>query len=555
MFVKRYIAKDMSEAMEKIRSELGPEAVILSHRSVRPRGVSGLLKKKIVEVTVAYEPGPDKPIGLEQPPAQTIASSPLVAEPRSQQLPLRQAVIQSEGAPLPVMRQEARSKPRPEPRPESRPATHAPAATPSALPMQGVMQYQQAAIQARYPAPQGAPAQVGAAAVAAAIPAPAAAPAPPPQTEEQRMLDFFRTLAQQQSAAEQGQAPAQAQAQTAPQAPSAPAHTHKEAPPAPAEPEVSFEAAQFPRLTTVSEPAERPGSDARIDALNTRLAELQGVVRSLTARILTADKEGLLQFSPEITKIYNTLLEQDVQADLARSICEQVQSATEEGGGRPAATTRKLLLRMLGEPAPLSLPEGRQAVVMLTGPTGVGKTTTLVKLAGMYALREGAKVGLINTDTYRVAAQAQLRAYAEILDIPCATVYSPDELPLAMHSLSDCDLVLIDTAGKSTADLLYQEELKSLLSESRAHEVLLHISASMSPGAAAELVRYFSFMEGYKLVITKLDEMQTWGCLLNIAALAKRPLAFITTGQKVPQDIEIPDMLRIADLIMESAGV
>lgn len=582
MFVKRYIANDMSEAMEKIRKELGSEAVILSHRTMRKKGMSGLLKKKLVEVMVAYEPAQDRFIGVESQPVQTVAEPALMPEKQVQTQPaviMRPMVAAQANAPQQAVSQDAvqqavsqgtaqqtivqaavsqqafepqyvadehtasqHTSPQPQAVPpqavpqQAVPQQAAPQQTaPRHIPhppivvqasdqagqqqLRGIMQYQQAAAQVRYVSAQAAPSQ---AAPSQAAPLQAA----PSQTASSQVTPVsfpVVTAASVSGSTEQTDS--------------------------------AFETLDFPRLTQLKDKPEEPEEDARIDELSTKLAELKTVVRSLTAKIITVDKESLLQFSPEVMRLYNTFLEQDIQEELARSLCDKIQEVAERTGESPEGIAEEQLLSLLGCPASIKVSHESRTVIMLAGPSGVGKTTTLVKLAGMFTLKEGVKVGFINTDTYRVAAQEQLKVYADIMGIPCCTVYAPDEIPMALSLLSDCEVVLIDTAGKSVADRLYQEELSAFIQQSGANEVLLHISASMSVAACQELIQYFSFMDAYRLVITKLDEVSAWGNIVNIVAYAKKPMAFITIGQKVPQDIEVPDVMHITRRILGSVGV
>lgn len=456
MFVKRYLAKDMSEAMDRIRRELGSEAVILSNRAVRSRGFTGLFKKKMVEVMVAYEPAPDKQLLVDPPPREqlTRVSRPYEGKRPNQPSEEEQAAIQQlNDVKRALEALEALETPEvPPPLPPKSPKTEE---------------------------------------------ASDAEPSSPPEEEQAKG---------QSEEAAKNEAPVSAQNET------------------------------------------------KIDELNIKLNELKDVVRELTRKIGAVDREGGLHFSPETARIYQSFLRQDMKEPLARRLCEQIQSVTGRVEEAPLHVAKTLLLDILGEPAPLKPKKYQQTVIMLVGPTGVGKTTTLVKLAGMYAVNQGLKVGFINTDTYRVAAQEQLRTYADIMDIPCCTVYGPDEISLALKELEDRDLILIDTAGKSTGDLTYYEEIEAYVKESGTDEVLLAISASMAHCASEQIIRNFSFLNKYKLVITKLDEISVWGNLANIADFAKRPLAYVTVGQNVPQDIEVPDVEKISERLLESVG-
>ncbi len=465
--------------MEKIRRELGSDAVILSQRTVRKKGLSGLFQKKLVEVMVAYEPAQEKGLRIDPPaPAETASYT--------RQEEARQPFV---------------------PRPQQ-------ASAQSAQPIAGVSQYQQAAAQYWQNAS-------------------------PPDTTQ-----LIRKSAEEEQ----------------PREPKieAPVFTHLLSSAAESRKadavEAALHAVEALEFSTPSTADNEQPSAEKIDQLNEKLAELKGVVRNLTNRIITAERDSLLQFAPSVMRVYNALLEQDMQEMLARSIAERVQLLSDKTGDTAESIANNMIQEILGDPSPLKIKKYQQTVVMLVGPTGVGKTTTLVKLAGMYAVGQGLKVGFINTDTYRVAAQEQLKIYAEIMDIPCCTVYTPDEIPMALYNLSDCDLVLIDTAGKSMSDRLYHEELSAFIEESGADEILLHVSASMSYQACADMIKNFAFLPQYKLVITKLDEVAGCGNVLNISACAKKPIAFFTVGQNVPQDIEVPDMQIIANRLLEGAG-
>lgn len=190
-----------------------------------------------------------------------------------------------------------------------------------------------------------------------------------------------------------------------------------------------------------------------------------------------------------------------------------------------------------------------QGVAVFIGPTGVGKTTTIAKLAANFALVADKKVGVITTDTYRIAAVDQLKTYADIIGIPFEVVFSPKELQAAITKLQDRDLVLIDTAGRSPANQLHINELRSYF-QNVPVEVHLVVSATTKEADVPRLVEVFGEIPIDRVVITKLDETTTYGIILHVSKLAKAPISYVTTGQGVPDDIEVADGQYIAKLIL-----
>jgi flagellar biosynthesis protein FlhF len=199
---------------------------------------------------------------------------------------------------------------------------------------------------------------------------------------------------------------------------------------------------------------------------------------------------------------------------------------------------------------PITVTPGNRRTVALIGPTGVGKTTTIAKLAANFRLRDGIRMGLVTVDTYRIAAVEQLRTYAEIIDLPMKVVTSPLEMRRAMQELSGLDLVLIDTAGRSPRDELKIQELKNFLSEAQVDEVHLVMSLVASPRSLETTAERFSVVGTTSTILTKLDEATGMGSLLSVARKVPFPISYLTTGQDVPDDIEpaMPD--RMSRLIL-----
>ena len=180
----------------------------------------------------------------------------------------------------------------------------------------------------------------------------------------------------------------------------------------------------------------------------------------------------------------------------------------------------------------------------LVGPTGVGKTTTIAKLAANYRLREKRRVGLITVDTYRVAAVEQLRTYADIIDLPMEVVATPREMREAVARMSHLDLVLMDTAGRSPRDEVKIQELKSMLAEAEPDEVHLVLSSTAGAKSLISTAERFADVGTTALLLTKLDEAHSLGHLVSLVRECQLPVSYLTDGQNVPDDIQVAERRR-----------
>jgi flagellar biosynthesis protein FlhF len=193
---------------------------------------------------------------------------------------------------------------------------------------------------------------------------------------------------------------------------------------------------------------------------------------------------------------------------------------------------------------------GRAQVISLIGPTGVGKTTTIAKLAANYKLREGKTVGLITIDTYRIAAVDQLRTYADIIEVPLRAVLTAGELHQAVEAMRDLDVVLIDTAGRSQNNRLRLSQLKSFIAAAEPDEVHLVVSATANRACTATVLERFVPLGANRIIVTKLDEAGSFGVFLNVSEAGGGPISYITTGQDVPEDIARADADTLAECIL-----
>jgi flagellar biosynthesis protein FlhF len=199
---------------------------------------------------------------------------------------------------------------------------------------------------------------------------------------------------------------------------------------------------------------------------------------------------------------------------------------------------------------PIDTTKRNGRIVALVGPTGVGKTTTIAKLAANYRLRENKRIGLITVDTYRIAAVEQLRTYADIIDLPMEVVSTPQEMREAIDRMRDLDLVLMDTAGRSPRDEVRIRELKALLAEAKPDEVHLVLSAVGSATSMAVTAQRFATVGTSALVVTKLDEAMGLGSLLSVTRSCQLPISYLTNGQNVPDDIRVAKKKELAQLIL-----
>ena len=301
----------------------------------------------------------------------------------------------------------------------------------------------------------------------------------------------------------------------------------------------------------------RPGPAA--DGAGALHAQFSEQLRCLHAMVEGLSQQGRLdhllpELPGELVPGYAALLEAEVPEALARRLVRHVAERIEPDElGRPGAVSealREAVESCLPIAPPIAAVPGNRRVVALVGPTGVGKTTTVAKLAANFKLVQGLRPGLVTVDTYRIAAVEQLRTYAEIIDLPLAVANEPGEMRRAIDELGDVDLVLIDTAGRSPRDEVKIRELAAFLAAAEPDEVHLVLSAVAGERSLRAAVSRFAVVRVDRLILTKLDEADGLGGILSVLGQAGRPVSYLTTGQAVPDDIEPADRGRLARLIL-----
>ena len=300
-------------------------------------------------------------------------------------------------------------------------------------------------------------------------------------------------------------------------------------------------------------------------AFEERLENLQNLLEKSLAPKVQEVKEEVQEAEIQSKKsdetikytkmIYNTLLDNEVTERCINQLLDEV-----ERPGRGAQSLdlllssvyQKMILKF-GQPSPIDLTGKKPKIIFFIGPTGVGKTTTIAKIASKLKMESGKKIALLTADTYRIAAEEQLRTYANILDTSLTIIYSADELNPAIAKVKDSDVILVDTAGFSHKSVQQKEDTKKLieaLDSKYESEIYLVLSATTKYRDLIEIVNSYREIADYKLIFTKLDETTSYGNLYNVKMYTGAELSYVTNGQNVPDDIEVFDTQRIVKKLL-----
>lgn len=297
-----------------------------------------------------------------------------------------------------------------------------------------------------------------------------------------------------------------------------------------------------PARSAASSPAGRP---SRPGMLQDEINQLKKMVYFLSQRI---SPEREIPVGHPFFDIYQELLTAEVDPWLAFKLVDEAMPGL-DAGNNPAALVRERMAHCL-ELAP---PEDRRRYcAVFVGPTGVGKTTTIAKLAARHSMELQRKVLLLTMDTFRIAAVEQLKTYAEIMGIPCRTVTSPAQLKTELDRSGAFDTVLIDTVGKGQRDLAELEPWANFISAEPRLRRNLVLSATSKMADLLEIVERFGVFGLDRICITKIDETLSLGPVFNVLARSRLPVDCLTNGQNVPRDLIIPGKSELVEILLRN---
>ena len=287
-------------------------------------------------------------------------------------------------------------------------------------------------------------------------------------------------------------------------------------------------------IESVRKAAEAP--TRAMAAVRDEVGQLRSVVSMLAEH--WKDQTGALPVSAPLLPWYRRLLSSDFAEDLARETCEEAGLALRESGRDDPASVRAAILRALASRmpcAPLRFARGRNQRLLFAGPTGVGKTTTLMKLAVRLSRQDGLSVGIVGCDSYRIGAQEQIRTFCDVAGLALRVVFTDTDLDESLEQMKALDVVLVDTAGRSPANQMHFLELSALVDKIRPSDLILVQSSTTRLRDASTSVRAYRDLGPTKLVFTKIDEAESHGAMCTLAARERIPVAALCFGQEIPE--------------------
>ncbi|MCC6544139.1 MAG: flagellar biosynthesis protein FlhF [Nitrospirae bacterium] len=302
-----------------------------------------------------------------------------------------------------------------------------------------------------------------------------------------------------------------------------------------------------------SEIRETPGE---LRDVKSELGLLKGYIQEL---LRDGEQEHLKTLHDKLVIYFRRLMSEGMERNIAYRLVQilncKLSEEQKEDAGEIDRYGYEIIEKQVKVTGPICSEVKDRKIAVFVGPTGVGKTTSIAKIAAKYTLIDKKKVSLVTFDTYRVGAVEQLKIYAKIIGLPVDVVLAPSDLDGVISKKKDADLILIDTAGRSHKDRSYINELSKLVSQRDEIDCHLVLSATSSNAVLADIIGNFRDIKINSLLFTKLDEADNYGAVFSSMINAQKPLSYFTTGQRVPEDIELAAAGRLSRLILRMDAV
>ena len=319
---------------------------------------------------------------------------------------------------------------------------------------------------------------------------------------------------------------------------------------------------QMRKSITTDQIIPEPAPEADKEVFEDRLNSIQSLLEKQMKNTVTDKPQEQTEEEERenigfLKLVYQQLINNEVEEEYANQIIGEVEKSLKKEAPLDsvlAAVYQKIILK-LGEPDDFSVEEGKKKICFFIGSTGVGKTTTIAKLASDMKLTRKTKIALMTSDTYRIAAVEQLRTYANILDIPLEVIYSGEDLKEGLEHFKEYDIIFVDTAGRSHKNSEQCEELFQLIDSvgedsGFEKEICLVLSVTTKYRDLEKICNTYSRLGRYRIIFTKLDETSALGNILNVAILTNGRMSYTTYGQNVPDDINLIDVQSIAKQLL-----
>lgn len=291
------------------------------------------------------------------------------------------------------------------------------------------------------------------------------------------------------------------------------------------------------RKTTVRPPVQENTAPSDMSNIEDKISNIDNMLNVFLQRFDSNNyNDKFANYSKGVRAFASKLLENEVKDEIICKLCDKITKRVITENIDEADAVNSVISDYLGSSEPIKLNHSKPTVVMFLGTTGVGKTTTLSKLATMFTMQHDKDIAIITVDTYKIASSEQLKVYSQILNVPLSVAYSDQEVKEELEKYRDKDIVFIDT-GKCPDEQEYRNNITQLIETAEPDDIYIVVSANTNYKFCAKILDDYSYVKDYKFTVTKMDEAMSCGTLFNLRSLSSKPFAYLTYGQVLTEDI------------------